>query len=108
MTTTGRVSPSNQQESLLSQYQKELGEVRAELDQKLHEVETLHGELYSLRGEQEGTKRELDNQRKMLVVSHQQRNELDQEVRTLRTTSSQASLNFSTLHANKRERLVMY
>ena len=74
------MSPSNQQESLLAHYQEELGEVRAELDKKLHEVEALHGELASLRGEQEGTKRELEDQRRMLQVTHQQRNELDQEV----------------------------
>ena len=54
--------------------------MRAELDQKLHEVEALHGELAALRGEQEGTKKELDDQRRMLQVTHQQRNELDQEV----------------------------
>ena len=80
--TAGQVSPSNQHESLLAHYQEELGEVRAELDQKLHEVEALHGELASLRGEQEGTKKELDDQRRMLQVTHQQRNELDQEVNT--------------------------
>ena len=76
------MSPSNQHESLLAHYQEELGEVRTELDQKLHEVEALHGELASLRGEHEGMRKELDDQRRMLQVTHQQRNELDQEVRT--------------------------
>lgn len=80
MATAGRVSPSNQRESLLAHYQEELREVRSELDQKLREVETLRGELASQRGEKEGTKKELDDQRKMLLVTHQQRNELDQEV----------------------------
>ena len=78
--TAGRVSPSNQRESLLAHYQEELREVRSELDQKLREVETLRGELASQRGEQEETKKELDDQRRMLLVTHQQRNELDQEV----------------------------
>ena len=82
VTTAGRVSPSNQHESLLAHYQEELGEVRTELDQKLHEVEALHGELALLRGEHEGTRKELDDQRRMLQVTHQQRNELDQEVPT--------------------------
>ena len=97
--TTGRVSPSNQQESLLAHYQEELGEVRTQLDQKLHEVEALHGELASLRAEQEGTKKELDDQRRMLQATHQQRNELDQEVQytRTRTPASRGSLHTSQI-----------
>ena len=68
-------SPSNQEE--LAQCQEELNEVRAELDQKLHEVESLNGELASLKEESE----ELDDQRRMLQVTHLERNQLEQEVR---------------------------
>lgn len=54
--------------------------MRAELDEKLQEVESLRGELAAVRGEQEGTRKELNDHRHMLQVTHQEKNQVDQEV----------------------------
>ena len=74
---------STSDQELLAQCQEELNGVRAELDQKLQEMELLHGELAALKGEQEGTRTELEDHRHMLQVTRQEKTQVNQEVRAL-------------------------